>query len=83
MMKLNMCGSFLKELVQKLYGVPDIDGNIDCNEDKYMLWWFFAGDGSWHEDMTVFYRMQQRDNVKMGMLYLGQESDIYHVLWLE
>ena len=46
MMKLNMCGSFLKELVQKLYGVPDIDGNIDCNEDKHILWWFLAGDGS-------------------------------------
>ena len=46
MMKLNMCGSFLTELVQKLYGVPDIDGNIDCNEDKHILWWFLAGDES-------------------------------------
>ena len=46
MMKLNMCGSFFDGSSAEMYGVPDIDGNIDCNEDKYMLWWFFAGDGS-------------------------------------
>ena len=39
-------GPFLTEVVQKMYGVPDIDWNIDWNEDKLILWWFFAGDGS-------------------------------------
>ena len=46
MMKLKMCGSFLKEVVQKIYGVPDIDWNSDWSEDKDMLWCFFAGVGS-------------------------------------
>ena len=46
MMKLKMCGSFLKEVVQKMYRVPDIDWNSDWSEDKHMLWCFFAGDGS-------------------------------------